>query len=75
MEAKAKPTSSGNARTARSVLSFLTAEHFLISWQREHSANIKEAPKSYQQMDTPKAQNIITIDGRGLEFVEFKADV
>lgn len=26
-------------------------------------------------MDTPKIQNIILIDCRGLEFVEFKADV
>ncbi|KAK4494936.1 hypothetical protein PRZ48_014292 [Zasmidium cellare] len=42
--------------------------------KREHSANIIDAPKSYPQQDPPKLQNIITIDCRGLEFVEFKPD-
>jgi len=42
--------------------------------QREHSASIKEAPKSYTHSDTPKAQKIIEFDCRGLEFVEFKPD-
>lgn len=43
--------------------------------QRQHTANILEAPKAYPQQDTPKLQNILTIDCRGLEFVEFKAEV
>lgn len=43
--------------------------------QREHTANILDAPKSYAQQDPPKPMNVITIDCRGLEFVEFKADV
>jgi len=43
--------------------------------QREHSANILEAPKTYAQQSPPKPQNIITMDCRGLEFVEFKPDV
>ncbi|GAB7350728.1 hypothetical protein MBLNU459_g1281t1 [Dothideomycetes sp. NU459] len=42
--------------------------------KREHSANIKDSPKAYPQMDTPKKQNIVEIDCRGLEFVDFKAD-
>ncbi|KAK3707488.1 hypothetical protein LTR37_012130 [Vermiconidia calcicola] len=42
--------------------------------KREHTANILEAPKPYAQQDPPKPMNIITIDCRGLEFVEFKAD-
>lgn len=47
----------------------------MIGTQREHSANILEAPKSYAQQDPPKPMNVITMDCRGLEFVEFKADV
>lgn len=43
--------------------------------QREHSANIKEAPKPYEQGEPPKAQKIIEFDCRGLEFVEFKPEV
>lgn len=43
--------------------------------QREHSANIIEAPKVYPLQDPPKSMNIITMDCRGLEFVDFKADV
>ncbi|KAI5203973.1 DUF866-domain-containing protein [Aureobasidium subglaciale] len=42
--------------------------------KREHSANIKEAPKAVVQNDTPKSQKIIEFDCRGLEFVEFKPD-
>lgn len=47
----------------------------LTTYQREHSANITEAPKSYPQQSPPKSQKIITFDCRGLEFVEFKPDV
>jgi len=42
--------------------------------KREHSASIKEAPRSYAQASPPKPKNIIELDCRGLEFVEFKAD-
>ncbi|KAK3051880.1 hypothetical protein LTR09_006834 [Extremus antarcticus] len=42
--------------------------------KREHSANIMDAPKVYPQQDPAKAMNVITIDCRGLEFVEFRAD-
>lgn len=34
-----------------------------------------ETPKSYPQQDPPKSKNVITMDCRGLEFVDFKADV
>lgn len=43
--------------------------------QREHSASIKDAPKAYEAQAPAKAKNIIELDCRGLEFVEFKADV
>ncbi|KAF2152311.1 DUF866-domain-containing protein [Myriangium duriaei CBS 260.36] len=42
--------------------------------KREHSASIKEAPKVYEAQAPAKAKNIIELDCRGLEFVEFKAD-
>lgn len=34
-----------------------------------------EAPKAYPLQEPAKAQNILFIDCRGLEFVEFKAEV
>jgi hypothetical protein len=34
-----------------------------------------EAPKAYPQQEPSKAQNILTLDCRGLEFVDFKAEV
>jgi len=34
-----------------------------------------EAPKAYAMQDPSKPMNVITIDCRGLEFVEFKPDV
>ena len=34
-----------------------------------------EAAKAYPQQDPAKAMNVITMDCRGLEFIEFKADV
>jgi hypothetical protein len=43
--------------------------------QRQHSANVLEAPKAYPQQEPSKAQNILTLDCRGLEFVDFKAEV
>lgn len=43
--------------------------------KREHSASIKEAPRKYQQSEPAKRQPIVELDCRGLEFVEFKADV
>ncbi|KAF2239917.1 DUF866-domain-containing protein [Viridothelium virens] len=42
--------------------------------KREHSASIINAPFSYEQQSPPKKKNIIELDCRGLEFVEFKAD-
>ncbi|KAF2217109.1 hypothetical protein CERZMDRAFT_108940 [Cercospora zeae-maydis SCOH1-5] len=42
--------------------------------KREHSANIVDSPQTYEQQSPPKPKNIITMDCRGLEFVEFKAD-
>ncbi|CAK1358333.1 UPF0587 protein [Cercospora beticola] len=42
--------------------------------KREHSANIVDSPSTYPQQSPPKPKNIITMDCRGLEFVEFKAD-
>ncbi|KAF1953328.1 DUF866-domain-containing protein [Byssothecium circinans] len=42
--------------------------------KREHSANIKAAPASYEQSDPPKTVNILEFDCRGLEFTEFKAE-
>ncbi|TKA33625.1 hypothetical protein B0A50_00461 [Salinomyces thailandicus] len=42
--------------------------------KREHSANMIETPKSYPQQSPPKPKNIITMDCRGLEFLEFKPD-
>jgi hypothetical protein len=53
----------------------LSMRHKLTRLQREHSANIKAAPASYAQTDPPKTVNILEFDCRGLEFVEFKADV
>jgi hypothetical protein len=46
-----------------------------IKIQRQHSATVLEAPKSYPQQEPAKAMNILTMDCRGLEFVDFKADV
>jgi hypothetical protein len=47
----------------------------LTSRQREHSANIKAPPKTYEQTDPPKTVNILEFDCRGLEFTEFKSEV
>lgn len=45
-----------------------------LEWQREHSANIKAAPATYEQTDPPKTVNILEFDCRGLEFTDFKAE-
>ncbi|KAJ4354400.1 uncharacterized protein N0V89_006136 [Didymosphaeria variabile] len=42
--------------------------------KREHSANIKAAPATYEQSDPPKKVNILEFDCRGLEFTDFKAE-
>jgi Eukaryotic protein of unknown function (DUF866) len=42
--------------------------------QREHSANIKEAPKAYEQSSPAKKVNILELDCRGLEFLEFSPE-
>ncbi|KAI9667873.1 MAG: hypothetical protein M1821_000692 [Bathelium mastoideum] len=75
--AEAKPTSSGAAKIARSVLYFPIASIYLVYSkirQREHSASIVNPPATYEQESPAKKKNIIQLDCRGLEFVEFKAD-
>lgn len=47
----------------------------LIGSKREATASIREAPHAYIHSELPRTTNIIEIDCRGLEFVEFKADV
>ncbi|KAI9894921.1 MAG: hypothetical protein M1814_000141 [Vezdaea aestivalis] len=42
--------------------------------KRESTASIKIGPNPYKQESPPKPQNIIEIDCRGCEFVEFKSD-
>ncbi|RVD87859.1 uncharacterized protein DFL_002063 [Arthrobotrys flagrans] len=42
--------------------------------KREHSANIKTKATPYEQSDPAKRQNIVELECRGLEFVEFKPD-
>ena len=46
-----------------------------IIMQRESTASITEIPAKYVQESPPKAQQIIKIDCRGLEFTKFRADV
>lgn len=43
--------------------------------QRESTATIKTAPATYERTEPAKAKNIIEIDCRGLEFIDFKPDV
>ncbi|KAK0935017.1 hypothetical protein LTR48_003186 [Friedmanniomyces endolithicus] len=73
---EATPTLSGGVRTVRSANIYATSKtlHRLSHSQREHSANITDTPKAYPQQSPAKAKNILTLDCRGLEFVEFKAD-
>ena len=48
----------------------------LLIWdQRESTATVKSPPQAYTQASPPKRQKIVEFDCRGLEFVEFKADV
>jgi len=42
--------------------------------KRESTATIKNPPVAYEQSSPPKAQNIIELDCRGLEFTEFRPD-
>ncbi|KAK6352336.1 hypothetical protein TWF730_009165 [Orbilia blumenaviensis] len=42
--------------------------------KREHSANIKTKATPYEYAEPAKRQNIIELECRGLEFVEFKPD-
>jgi hypothetical protein len=51
------------------------SQHRLTTHQREHSANIKAPPKTYERTDPPKTVSILEFDCRGLEFTEFKAEV
>lgn len=43
----------------------------------EHSASVKEGPFAYvaDESGKKKRQKVLEIDNRGLEFVEFRADV
>ena len=43
--------------------------------QRESSATIKDAPKSYEQSEPAKSRPILEFDCRGLEFTDFKSDL
>lgn len=43
--------------------------------KREHSASIKDAAKPYLQASPPSRQALIELDCRGLEFLEFRAEV
>jgi hypothetical protein len=43
--------------------------------KRESSASIKSGPAAYEQTEPAKPQKILEFDCRGLEFVEFKAEV
>lgn len=75
-EAKEKPTLYGDASPAESVISHIYAVASLLTVsKRESTAMIKNAPKIYAQASPPQRQNIIEIDCRGLEFIEFKSDV
>lgn len=42
--------------------------------QRQHSANIVNPARSYDAQSPPKPLNILELDCRGLEFVDFRAD-
>lgn len=41
---------------------------------RSHTANVTAAPSSYNACSPPKRQNIIVLDCRGLDLIDFKAD-
>lgn len=58
-----------------SGLSRLGVHQSLTHVQRESTASIKDSLRVYPQASPPRTQNIIDIDCRGLEFIEFKADV
>lgn len=76
MAPAAKQTSSGAVGIVRLLPPPPSSLQDVLMWilQREHSASITAPPHPYPQSDTLKAQNIIEIDCRGLEFTEFKAD-
>lgn len=44
-------------------------------WQRESSATIRAPAASYRQASPPTRQSVVEFDCRGLELMEFKADV
>ena len=85
--AGARPTLCGDVRTAKSVLRRrpdlldrlpsreVVTQMLMVENQREHTATIKDAPKTYPHSEPAKKINIINIDCRGLEFVEYKPDV
>lgn len=67
-----------NYLTSSLGLIFIFALESLQPWiiQKTHSASVTAGPNTYEiQLDKSKAQKIITLDCRGLEFTEFKPDV
>ncbi|KAG8527719.1 uncharacterized protein KY384_007873 [Bacidia gigantensis] len=42
--------------------------------KRESSATVNESPRPYVQASPPRPHQVIVIDCRGLEFIEFKAE-
>lgn len=43
--------------------------------QKTHTASITSGPKAYEAQEKQGSQNILEMDCRGLEFIEFKPDV
>lgn len=44
------------------------------SCNRTHTANVTAPPTAYKATSPPKRQNIVMLDCRGLDLLEFKAD-
>ena len=74
-EAEERPILFGDASPARSHNEFSCCFLAETQGQRESTASIMGAPRTYDQSSPPQKQNIIDIDCRGLEFTEFQANV
>lgn len=57
------------------VFLFLAPVTELTITQKTHTASIIGGPKAYEAQEKQKGQKILEMDCRGLEFIEFKADV
>lgn len=70
---------SGVANPAKSVTRAVHYEYLVVfaltTMKRESTASIRDTPRSYLQSSSMTSKNIIDVDCRGLEFVEFKAQV